>query len=110
METFQERRLHEYATGNKKRRRDGVANSGSRGDVKTAEHYSGARRGIWRHLTSSKEQTSESDDESSIKFNRHGDGKRQRDNAAGNRDESYRQQEAAAVAHHRRERAEQARA
>ena len=51
METLQERRLQEYATGNKRRRRDSVANSESRQDVKTAEHYNGARRGLWRHLT-----------------------------------------------------------
>ena len=51
-------------------------------DVKTAEHHSRARRGIWCHLTSSEEQTSDSDDASSIRSNRHGDGKRQRDDAA----------------------------
>ena len=38
LETFHEGRLQEYATGNKRRRRDGVANSESLQDVKTAEH------------------------------------------------------------------------
>ena len=41
---LQERRFKEYATGNRKHRREDVAHSGSRQDSKTAEHYNEARR------------------------------------------------------------------
>ena len=43
LEILQERRFKEYATGNRKHRREDVAHSGSRQDAKTAEHYNGTR-------------------------------------------------------------------
>ena len=104
MKILQERRFKEYATGNRKHRREGVAHSGSRQDVKTAEHYSGAPRGMWHDLTSSEEQPSDCDDASSSRCNRYGDGKRRRNDADVSRGETHRQQGAAAVAHYRQER------
>ena len=97
LEIVQERRFKEYATGNRKYRREDVAHFGSRQDAKAAEHYNGARRRMRRELTSTEDLTSDSDDASSSRADRRGDGKLRRNDATDSRGKRQRQQGTAAA-------------